>query len=54
VIHRVLLGICLIGSALAATLPRPAAEFVIHDPRGEQLLSQYRGKVMVLAFLFTT
>ena len=52
--RALLLGVCLIGSVAAATVPRPAVEFVIRDPRGEQLLSQYRGKVMVLAFLFTT
>jgi thiol-disulfide isomerase/thioredoxin len=38
-----------------AALPRKAAEFVIKLPNGSQkLLSQYRGKVVVLEFLLTT
>ena len=52
--RALLLGLCLAGWVAAATVPHPAGEFVVRDPRGEQLLSQYRGKVMVLAFLFTT
>lgn len=39
----------------AATVPRPAPEFAIKLPTGEQLLlSQYRGKVVALEFLLTT
>ena len=38
-----------------AALPRKAPEFVIKLPDGSQkLLSQYRGKVVVLEFLLTT
>jgi peroxiredoxin len=40
--------------ASAATVPRPAPEFVIRGPGGEVLLSQYRGKVVLLALIFTT
>ncbi len=37
------------------TVPRPASEFVINYPGGKQaLLSQYKGKVVLLAFIFTT
>lgn len=39
----------------AAALPRKAPEFVVKLPSGDQkLLSQYRGKVVVLEFLLTT
>lgn len=39
----------------AAQVPRPAPEFVIKLPNGEQLLlSQFRGKVVALEFLLTT
>ena len=50
------LGLGLIlGSAFAQPVPRPSPEFVINMPNGSQLLlSQYTGKVVVLAFLFTT
>jgi peroxiredoxin len=35
--------------------PRPSGEFVIHMTDGSQkLLSAYRGKVVVMAFMFTT
>jgi len=35
--------------------PRPAGEFVIHMTDGSQkLLSSYRGKLVVMAFMFTT
>lgn len=38
-----------------APLPRPAGEFTIHLDNGKQvLLSSYRGKVVLLAFFFTT
>lgn len=44
------------GSVLnAASVPRKAPEFVIEMPGGKQtLLSSYRGKTVVLAFMFTT
>jgi thiol-disulfide isomerase/thioredoxin len=39
----------------AAQLPRKASEFVIQMPDGpQQLLSAYRGKVVVFAFMYTT
>jgi peroxiredoxin len=41
-------------SAGAATVPRPAPEFVVRGPVGEALLSQFHGKVVLLAFIFTT
>lgn len=53
-IRRALLGLLLVGSLAASTIPRPAGEFVIRDPRGEHLLSEYRGKVILLAFIQTT
>ena len=46
---------CLIAAlAGAVTIPRPAREFVIRGPGGETLLSQYRGKVVLLALIFTS
>ncbi len=39
----------------AAPVPRPSKEFTIVLPSGKQtLLSSYRGKVVMLAFMFTT
>ena len=38
-----------------STTPRPSGEFVIHMTDGSQkLLSSYRGKMVVMAFMFTT
>jgi peroxiredoxin len=52
---RKVLGLALAITALAAQLPRKAPEFVINTPDGKQLLlSSYRGKTVVLAFMFTT
>lgn len=49
----VLLGLSF--TAFAATVPRPAPEFVINYPGGKQgLLSSYKGKVVALLFIFTT
>ncbi len=43
------------GAAFSAQIPRPAPELAIHMPDGSQkLLSSYRGKTVVLAFVFTT
>lgn len=43
------------GLAFAQQVPRPASEFVIGMNNGGQvLLSQYSGKVILLAFLYTT
>jgi peroxiredoxin len=42
-------------SASAQQVPRPAGEFAINMVNGRQiLLSQYTGKVVLLAFMFTT
>jgi peroxiredoxin len=41
--------------AFGAQIPRKAPEFVFQMPDGpQQLLSQYRGKTIVLAFMYTT
>jgi hypothetical protein len=50
------LGLGLIlGTAFAQKVPRPSPEFVINMTNGSQLLlSQYSGKVVLLAFMFTT
>ncbi len=41
--------------AAGATLPRKAPEFVIQSPDGKQtLLTSYKGKTIVMAFMFTT
>jgi thiol-disulfide isomerase/thioredoxin len=43
------------GAAFSAQIPRQAPEFAIHMPNGSQkLLSSYRGKTVVMAFVFTT
>jgi thiol-disulfide isomerase/thioredoxin len=44
----------LAASGHAATIPRPAPEFVIKTSTGTALLSQLRGKVVLLAFIHTT
>ena len=51
-----LLGFALsLAPAAAATVPRPSPEFAIRMPDGRQLLlSSFKGKVIVLEFLFTT
>ena len=52
---RAVLPLCLLAtSAGAVTVPRPAPEFVIRGSGGETLLSQFRGKVVLLAFIFTS
>jgi peroxiredoxin len=47
---------CLAPAFAAAPVPRKASEFVIQNPGGkpQQLLTTYRGKVVVLALMFTT
>jgi len=50
-------GLLISGIALqaAAPVPRPSKEFTIILPSGKQtLLSSYRGKVVMAAFMFTT
>ena len=50
-----LLGCIAVASAAAAEVPRKAPEFTIKMPKGDPVyLSQYRGKVVALEFLFTT
>ena len=49
------LGLSLCALFAEQTVPRPSPEFVITYPGGKQaLLSQYKGKVVLLAFIFTT
>jgi thiol-disulfide isomerase/thioredoxin len=53
----VLAAILLASAAFTAPqLPRKAAEFVVQMPDGKPplLLSSFRGKIVVLAFMFTT
>jgi len=43
------------AASFAQEVPRPAGEFAISMNDGRQLLlSQYSGKVVLLAFMFTT
>ncbi|MCE5306019.1 MAG: TlpA family protein disulfide reductase [Acidobacteriales bacterium] len=56
-LRRSLLAVtmCAAAAFAAGNLPRKAPEFVIKLPNGGQkLLSQYRGKVVVMEFLLTT
>jgi peroxiredoxin len=44
-----------LAASVAADVPRQAPEFVINMPQGGyKLLSEYRGKVVALEFLYTT
>jgi glutathione peroxidase-family protein len=60
VVFAVALATALFAQAPAAPkaaplTPRPAGEFVIHMTDGSQkLLSSYRGKVVLMAFMYTT
>ena len=48
-------ALILAGTAFAVQIPRPAGEVPIQLPNGKQdLLSKYRGKVVVLGFILTT
>ena len=50
-----LIGVLAAAVAFGADLPRQSPEFVINLPSGEkQLLSKYRGKVVLAEFLHTT
>lgn len=51
-----IVGLCLSAiSMMAAEVPRPSPEYVFTLQGGKQdLLSKYKGKVVVLEFLFTT
>ncbi len=47
--------LCVASLALGATVPRPAPDFAVDLTDGSQIhLSQYRGKVVVMAFILTT
>jgi peroxiredoxin len=51
----VFLGLSMSAVFAASAVPRPSPEFVISYPGGKQaLLSNYRGKVVLLEFIFTT
>jgi len=52
---RTILPLCLLAAlAGGATIPRPAPEFVVQMPTAQVLLSQFRGKVILLTFIHTT
>src|SRR6185436_19964539 len=53
-IRSLLLLMLLCAGARAAPIPRPAPEFVVRNSTGEALLSQLRGKVVLLSFIHTT
>ena len=53
-IRLALAALFLVASGQAATIPRPTPEFVIKTSTGTALLSQLRGKVVLLAFIHTT
>jgi len=53
--RQILAALAFVALASAQQLPRPARELAIGTTNGQQiLLSQYSGKVVVLAFMFTT
>jgi len=50
-----LASLCAGLSVHAVNLPRPASEVAISMPNGSQeLLSQYRGKIVILGFILST
>ncbi|MEJ7607498.1 MAG: TlpA disulfide reductase family protein [Bryobacteraceae bacterium] len=54
---RAAIAAFIIGATVlaAAEIPRPASEYVIKLPNGQQeLLSKYKGKVVAMEFLLTT
>jgi len=51
---RVILPLFAVALAAVATVPRPAPEFVVQMPSAQVLLSQFRGKVILLSFIHTT
>ena len=51
---RRLLALSLLASAaFAVTVPRPAGEVAVRLPFGQKLLSDYKGKIIVFAFILT-
>ena len=54
-VYLSLIGLLTSAISMGADLPRQSPEFVINYPSGEkQLLSKYRGKVVLCEFLHTT
>jgi hypothetical protein len=52
---KTLVALLLSISAFAVTIPRPAGEVPLMIPgKGQELLTNYRGKVVVLAFILVT
>ena len=42
-------------AACAVNIPRPAAEVAVMTPNGgQELLSKYRGKIVILTFILST
>jgi peroxiredoxin len=55
VLAATVFGLALSALAVTPPVPRPAKELTILEPSGKQsLLSQYKGKVCVIQFLYTT
>ena len=56
--HKILGGVFALGLALSlesAEIPRPAPEYTITAPGGQQVsLSQFKGKIVMMEFLLTT
>jgi hypothetical protein len=49
------LAACLAVSAVGAEIPRPAPDLTIPLPGGKQVkLTDYSGKVLIVAFILTT
>ena len=53
-IRSLLLLTLFCAGARAAAIPRPAPEFVVRNSTGQALLSQLRGKVVLLSFIHST
>jgi thiol-disulfide isomerase/thioredoxin len=54
-LNALMAAVLLAGSLPGATVPRPSPEYGFEQPGGKQvLLSQYRGKVVMLGFYLTT
>lgn len=54
-LKALLIGLIAIAPMMGGEVPRKAPEFSFKLPKGEQVnLSQYRGKVVVCEFLYTT
>ena len=54
-LRALFVSVCLLASMQAASTPRPLADVSIPMPDGKSIkLSQYRGKVMIVALVSTT